>query len=127
LTLPEGSLRAREGEMEGALLGTEVGPAESGKGVYGVFFVVAPGERREMVFEYQQPSCVVAGEQSGTYRLLVQKQPGTLAVPLRVEVKLPPGSSVISTAPEASSLDNGGAVFETDLRRDREFEVTFRR
>ena len=126
LTLPEGSLRAREGEMEGALLGTEVGPAESGKGVYGVFFVVAPGERREMVFEYQQPSCVVAGEQSGTYRLLVQKQPGTLAVPLRVEVKLPPGSSVISTAPEASSLDNGGAVFETDLRQDREFEVTFR-
>jgi len=127
LTLPEGSLRARQGETEGALLGTEVGPAESGKGVYGVFFVVAPGERREMVFEYQQPSSVVAGEQSGTYRLLVQKQPGTLAVPLRVEVKLPPGSSVISTAPEASSLDNGGAVFETDLRRDREFEVTFRR
>jgi hypothetical protein len=57
----------------------------------------------------------------------VQKQPGTLAVPLRVEVKLPPGSSVISTEPEPSSLANGGVVFETDLRQDREFEVTFRR
>jgi hypothetical protein len=128
VTLPDGSLRARQGETEGALLGTEVGPAEAGKGVYGVFFVVAPGERREMVFEYQQPSSVVmAGEQSGTYRLLVQKQPGTLAVPLRVEVELPPGSSVVSTAPEASSLANGDVVFETDLRQDREFEVAFRR
>jgi hypothetical protein len=57
----------------------------------------------------------------------VQKQPGTLAVPLRVEVKLPPGSSVVSTASEAGSLANGGVVFETDLRQDREFEVTFRR
>jgi hypothetical protein len=46
---------------------------------------------------------------------------------LRVEVKLPPGSSVISTEPEPSSLANGGVVFETDLRQDREFEVTFRR
>jgi len=127
LTLPEGSLRARQGEMEGALLATEVGPAEAGKGVYGVFFVVAPGERREMVFEYQQPSSAVKGEVSRTYRLLVQKQPGTLAVPLRVEVKLPPGSSVVSTASEAGSLANGGVVFETDLRQDREFEVTFRR
>jgi hypothetical protein len=127
LTLPEGSLRAREDETEGALLSTDVGPAESGKGVYGVFFVVAPGERREMVFEYQQPSSAVAGEQSRTYRVLVQKQPGTLAVPLRVEVKLPPGSSVVSTDPEASSLANGSVVFEADLRQDREFEVTFRR
>jgi hypothetical protein len=127
LTLPEGSLRAREGETAGALLATEVGPAESRKSVYGVFFVVAPGERREIGFEYRQPSSVVAGEQSRRYRLVVQKQPGTLAVPLRVEVKLPPGSSVISTEPEPSSLANGGVVFETDLRQDREFEVTFRR
>jgi hypothetical protein len=128
LTLPEGSLRARQGETGGRPLGTEVGPPESGKGVYGVFFVVAPGERREMVFEYQQPSSVVVvGEQSETYRLLVQKQPGTLAVPLRVEVQLPSGSSVPATTPEASSLANGEVVFETDLRQDREFEVTFRR
>jgi hypothetical protein len=126
LTLPEGSLRAKEGETAGASLATEVGPAESGRGVYGAFFVVAPGERREMAFEYQQPSSVVAGEQSKTYRLVAQKQPGTMAVPLRVEVELPPGSSVISTEPEASSLTNCGVVFETDLRQDREFEVTFR-
>jgi hypothetical protein len=128
LTLPEGSLRARQDATGGASLGTEVGPAESGKSVCGVFFVVAPGERREMVFEYEQPSSVlVAEEQSETYRLLVQKQPGTLAVPLRVEVELPSGSSVISVTPEARSLANGHVVFETDLRQDREFEVIFRR
>jgi hypothetical protein len=127
LTLPEGSLRAREGGETRVPLTTDVGPAELGKDVYGVFFVVAPGERRELVFEYQQPSSVVAGEQSKTYRLVVQKQPGTLAVTLRLGIELPPGSSVTSTEPEASSLDNGRVVFETDLRQDREFEVTFRR
>jgi len=126
LTLPEGSLRARDGEATSVPLTTDAGPAESGKDVYGVFFVVAPGERREMVFAYQQPSSVVAGAQWKTYRLLVQKQAGTLAVPLRVEIELPAGSSVTSTDPEASSLVDGGVVFETDLRQDREFEVTFR-
>ena len=127
LTLPEGSLRAREDGTSGSPLVTEVGQAESGKSVYGVFLVVPPGERREMVFEYQPPSSVLEVENSTTYRLLVQKQPGTVAVPLRVEVRLPPGASVVSTQPEASAVSHGSVVFESDLREDREFEVTFRR
>lgn len=127
LTMPEGSLRAREDGTSGSPLVTEVGPAESGRSVYAVFLVVPPGERREMVFEYQPPSSVLEVENSTTYRLLVQKQPGTVAVPLRVEVRLPPGASVVSTQPEASAVSHGSVVFESDLREDREFEVTFRR
>jgi hypothetical protein len=127
LALPEGSLRAREGETGGAPLDTEGGATQSAKTVYGVFFVVAPGESREVTFEYRLPSPVLGGEDPGTYRLLMQKQPGTLAVPLRVEVKLPSGSPVISTSPEASLVTAGSVVFESDLREDREFEVTFGR
>jgi hypothetical protein len=44
-----------------------------------------------------------------------------------VEVRLPSGASVVSTQPEASGVRNGSVVFESDLREDREFEVTFRR
>jgi hypothetical protein len=126
-TLPEGSLRAREGETGGAPLDTDVGATQSGKTVYGIFFVVAPGESREVTFEYRSPSSVLAGEDPATYRLLVQKQPGTLAVPLHVEVKLPSVSAVVSTSPEKSSVTPGSVVFDSDLREDREFEMTFRR
>ncbi len=127
LTLPKGSLRAGEDGTAGLPLATELWPTELGKSVYGVFLVVAPGERREMVFEYQPPSSVLEVENSTTYRLLVQKQPGTVAVPLRVEVRLPSGASVVSMQPEASGVTYGSVVFESDLREDREFEVTFRR
>jgi len=127
LTMPEGSLRARQDGTGGVPLDTEVGPSESGKMVYGAFFVVAPGETREMAFEYRLPSSVLGGEDEATYRLLVQKQPGTLAVPLRVEVKLPAGSVVVSTSPEARAVNSGSVVFDSDLSQDREFEVTFRR
>lgn len=126
LTLPEGSLRAREDGTAGVPLATEILPAESGKDVFGVFCVVPPGERREMVFEYKLPSSVVEGGDPRTYRLLVQKQPGTEAVPLRVEVKLPSGSSLVSTQPETSGPSQGSVVFESDLREDRLFEVIFR-
>ncbi len=127
VTLPDGSLRARENGLAGSALPTEVGPSEAGKNVFAAFIVVAPGERRDMVFQYQLPSETLEREGSTTvYRLVVQKQPGTVAVPLRLAVTLPSDAEVLSTSPEASSLINGQAVFETNLLVDREFEVVFR-
>jgi hypothetical protein len=126
LTLPEGSLRARDDGVGGTPLDTEV-DLETGKSVFASFFVVAPTERREMVYEYRLPGSVLEQRGSATvYRLLVQKQPGTLAVPLRVEVELPPGSVAVSSSPEATSFTDGQVTFETDLRTDREFEIVFR-
>jgi hypothetical protein len=127
LTLPEGSLRARESGDGGRLIATEDGAVESDKNVQGLFFVVAPEERREMVFEYRLPPSILESDDSTrTYTLLVQKQPGTQAVPLRVEVKLPADSTLVSSSPEANTPSEGTVVFQTDLREDREFEVTFR-
>jgi hypothetical protein len=127
VTLPDGSLRAKENGLAGSALPTEVGPSEAGKNVFAAFTVVAPGERRDMVFQYQLPSETLEREGSTTvYRLVVQKQPGTVAVPLRLAVTLPSDAGVLSTSPEASSLINGQAVFETNLLVDREFQVVFR-
>jgi hypothetical protein len=104
-----------------------VGPSEAGKNVFAAFFVVAPGERRDMVFQYQLPPETLEREGSTTvYRLVVQKQPGTVAVPLRLAVTLPSDAEVLSTSPAASSLIDGQAVLETNLLVDREFEVAFR-
>jgi hypothetical protein len=127
LTLPEGSLRARDGDLGGTSLPPEVGPVEAGKNVFATFFVVPPGEEREMVFQYQLASDILEREGStARYLLLVQKQPGTLAIPLHITVTLPPGSEVLSTQPEASSLTEGEVEFQADLLVDREFEVVFR-
>jgi hypothetical protein len=127
LMLPEGSLRAQESGRAGTPLPTEVGPVEAGRNVFASFFVVAPGDRRELVYQYEVPESVSETRGSTTaYRLLVQKQPGTLAVPLEVEVELPPGSVVVSTSPEAALSTGTRVTFETDLRTDREFEVVFR-
>jgi hypothetical protein len=126
LALPEGSLRARDSGLGGTPLVTEVG-VEEGKNVFASFFVLGPTELRELVYEYQLPGPILErGGSTTVYRLLVQKQPGTLAVPVRVEVELPPGSVVVSSSPEGASVTGERVAFQTDLRVDRQFEVVFR-
>jgi hypothetical protein len=126
LALPEGSLRARDSGLGGTPLVTEVG-VEEGKKVFASFFVLGPTELRELVYEYQLPGPILErGGSTTVYRLLVQKQPGTLAVPVRVEVELPPGSVVVSSSPEGASVTGERVAFQTDLRVDRQFEVVFR-
>jgi len=88
--------------------GFEAGSVESSLGerdtqVFAGFLVMAPGEEREIGLRYDLPPQVTAGE---VYRLRVQKQPGTGALPLRVQVR---------GVTEAS--------YETTLATDREFEV----
>jgi len=78
-------------------------PGEQGTQFFAGFFVMAPGEEREITLSYDLPPEVVAG---GTYRLRVQKQPGTAALPLRLQVS---GAAA--------------ATYETTLATDQEFEV----
>ena len=62
---------------------TESLAGERGTQVFTGFFVLAPGEAREIVLRYDLPPTVVA---DGIYHLRVQKQPGTGAIPLRVNM-----------------------------------------
>ena len=62
------------------------------------------------------------------YRLLVQKQPGTPANALDVQVSLPANATVISTAPKASAsynLERPILEFRTDLSVDRWIEIIY--
>jgi len=99
--VPAGSeLRQASGFEPGTV---ESLPGERGTQVFAGFLVLAPGEEREITLSYDLPPQVTAGQ---VYRLRVQKQPGTLALPLRVQV---------SGVTEAS--------YETTLATDREFQV----
>jgi hypothetical protein len=75
--------------------------ADAGKAVFSTLLVVAPGQTRELVLQYELPSSVwdaprpgggdtlAATEEGQAYSLLVQKQAGTVAVPYRVATSGP--------------------------------------
>jgi hypothetical protein len=117
LALPAGSLLARSEETA---LPRTITPAleEGGWPVWAGFFDLPPLGEREMAWEYRLPAGVVEQRAGGNhvYRLRVQKQAGTLDVPLSLDVRLPPGAELVE----------GLAAVETDLGLDREFLVVFR-
>jgi hypothetical protein len=121
LPLPAGSLLARSGEV---VPQPPISPTLTAGDweVWTGFFALEPLEQRTLTFDYQLPVGVLGDDVRGLvrYRLRVQKQPGTEAVPLQVEILLPPGAEVV----EAMPADLPAA--STDLRTDREFEITFR-
>jgi hypothetical protein len=117
LSLPVGSLLARN---DAASLPRTIHPtlAVDGWSVWAAFFDLPPMEEVRLVWDYQLPLEVLRRGADGSYhyRLRVQKQAGTVQVPLRLRVSLPPGADLVA----------GSAIVETDLRLDREFLVTYR-
>jgi hypothetical protein len=114
--VPLGSqLLSAEGVTE-----TETLANEHGKTVFASFFVVPAAESHTVRFTYRIPDW---GEEE--YRLLVQKQPGTDAVPLKVQIVLPPGVRVESMEPEPQSEQQGVVSYDLSLRRDRALVVKY--
>ncbi len=110
--------------------GTTVGPeqvgVELGRAAFGRFFTVAPGGRSEAQFVYQTPG-VVRAEDDGMlhYRLHIQKQAGTNALPLQLNLALSNGAELVDVRIDGVST-GGSATVSTDLRTDRELDVSFR-
>jgi len=59
------------------------------------------------------------------YTLLLQKQPGILAMPVKVKLTLPAGARLVSASP--SPTVQSGAVLEFNLRLDvdQQIEVVY--
>ncbi len=124
-------LEVREGaEPVGA---EEIG-RENDKAVFGRFFALPKGESKEISFSYVAPSVVTTIPASREYRLFIQKQPGTSAIPLRVRVEPPEGTRVLSVEMDGSAegasigRSTGGDAVEisTDLSQDRELVVRYK-
>jgi len=97
---------------------------ELGRRSFGAFLSVEPGETRELVFTYELPESISKAA-AGHYGLLVQKQPGTEAVPLTLSLDF--GKKVTSATPVEERNKWGDNIYSqiTDLRTDREFSVGF--
>jgi hypothetical protein len=117
----------------------EVLSEEHDKAVFASFFVLPRGQETQTRFVYQlppqtlEPPTADAAVPTWHYRLLVQKQPGTRANPLRVTLALPPGASVQKAGLLEGARDKltvrqpepGTVVFDATLDRDCVFEVSF--
>lgn len=96
---------------------------EAGRAWFGAFISIEPKEQRTLKFRYTLPNSVVDSIRGGSYRLVVEKQPGTEAHGLTVDLDF--GKNVRSATPPEAAEEFGDARYRyvTDLRVDREFDV----
>jgi len=134
--LPPGSLYRR---LSGAGAGSgepDIGPPEQGrdelhKEVFGTFFVVPPRETKEVRFAYELPSGILesAGWSSSRdayrYSLLIQKQPGTKALPVQVTAELPHGAELVTAEPQPNAVEGNILRYQLSLVTDRHIELVF--
>ena len=123
--LPPGSLHHRMGGGDGGTGEPTLGPGEGGKDVLATFFVVPPGESREVRLSYESPGKVDRGGKDKGYSLLIQKQPGTSALPVRVEVELPPSARMLGADPEPSGMEGGVLAYTFRLSTTTRLEILF--
>jgi hypothetical protein len=111
--------------IDGASAGAEEIGAENGKTVFGRFFGLPKGATQEVAFRYVTPGVAELGDKTARYRLFIQKQPGTGAVPLSLRFSLPEKAKLVSIDLDGKRVDGNGLEVQTDLSRDREIVLTY--
>jgi hypothetical protein len=96
-----------------------IGPAEKGRNVFSTLLLVRPSETVETSFVYNLSQEVLQAQgQEIAYALLIQKQPGTHATPVQVQVRLPEGSKLVRSEPAPASQTRSTLEYRLELRRD---------
>lgn len=110
--------------LDGKSAGAEQIETEMDRRVFGRFFPVLPGAKNSAQFVYETPS-VAKKERDGRYhyRLYVQKEAGTKALPLAIRPILPRGASLKELWVDGRRI--GGTTIETDLQTDRQIEIVY--
>jgi hypothetical protein len=105
-------------------LGSEEIP---GAQVFGMMIITPTGQSTTTEFTYTLPSGIVVKNDendSWTYHLKVQKQPGTIASSFKLTLHLPEGA-IIENATIPLAENSGVWTAQLDLRHDAEIEVQF--
>lgn len=111
----EGVESAVEVEREGARIS------------WGALTVVPPGEERRVCAAYRLPASVVRAEgDRQVYDLTVQKQAGTVDVPLRVQVRLPEGAAEVAGDLPWRLYGASEVALEDVLATDRVYRLSWR-
>jgi len=109
--------------------GRPVGPEdvwdENGRTVLARYFTLPLDAKKEIAFTYGVPAVSDMAMKPYVYRLFVQKQPGTRAIPLTITIHPPPGWKIVSTELDGEELEGKPNRIVTDLREDREVVVRY--
>ncbi|MBC8332258.1 MAG: hypothetical protein H8E28_09785 [Anaerolineae bacterium] len=93
---------------------------------YGSMVVIPSAEERQTMFTFALPQNVVQKQaEAWVYQLHIQKQPGTIANPVAIDVRLPEGARLISTEPDGI-FQNGTWHADLTLRTDIDIKLVFR-
>jgi hypothetical protein len=99
---------------------------ELGKTVFGTFISIEPGEKKSLIFEYNLPEKIIRQIENNQYYLLAQKQPGTKAHRLNLNLEFPYPLKSASPAERREEWGDSRYRLETDLRVDREFKINLK-
>jgi len=91
---------------------------------FGLLKVVPGDETVATNFEFMLPVHIIKFQDNlMVYRLRIQKQQGTLVSAI-IRVHIPNGA-IIQSTPSGAIIQDSNILIETDLREDREIEITF--
>jgi hypothetical protein len=101
-------------------------PGEGGTQTFSTFLVVPIGGQRETFLRYRLAAGALTHDQHGwQYRLRIQKQPGTGALPFIVRIRMPRGATVTATNPVPAATSVQTLTFTVDLAQDHVIDVHF--
>jgi len=99
-----------------------------GAQVFGTLLVVHQGETLHTGFDFGLPAFVLHQDPASghwTYTLTVQKQPGTLAVPLTLHIRLPQGAKLVASSLPPDGNAQGVLIYQLKLLEDVVLTVEF--
>ena len=111
--------------LDGVEVGAEEIASEGAKASFGRFFSLPSGGTTELTYRHVTAGAVRADGGVHEYRLHLQKQSGTDAIPVTLAVRLPDGATLKSATLDGAPLQRASAIM-TDLSRDREIVVRYR-
>ncbi|MFC1687735.1 DUF4012 domain-containing protein [Patescibacteria group bacterium] len=89
---------------------------EEGRVVFGTFLCTEIGESKTLTFTYTVPDDVIHNKE---YKLLVQKQAGTINHTLKANITLPKKIDWVEPFDKVTEKENNEVSFEMPLRQDR--------
>ena len=95
---------------------------------FGTMQVVPYGQSLTISFRFGLPATILQVQPGNgwmAYHLKVQKEPGTLAEPISINIHLP-DNALVQAVPAGASMQGNDLLFQANLRTDIEIEVAFK-
>jgi hypothetical protein len=90
---------------------------EAGRMAIGTYLKVPPGQTG-LAYTWTSPYAASVNATGGTYRLTIQKQPGSLPEPLTLTIRVPDGYRITAASPEltvAGAVATLAGTFDRDI------------